>query len=155
MKDDKDTGEIIRAAGGLLWRDSAAGEGPKLAVIRRSRYAYEGFTLPKGKLKRGENWRDGALREVEEETGCRAELQAFVGCNSYEVDGKLKLVLYWNMKLVDEGQNVDASEVMELRWMTPEEAIENLHYPSERALVWVSAQSCLISRPTAADSPES
>ena len=35
---------------------------------------YDDWSLPKGKLERGEEWEQAALREVEEETGVRGEL---------------------------------------------------------------------------------
>ena len=41
-------------------------------VVHRPRY--DDWSLPKGKLDPGESWEDGALREVEEETGLRCRL---------------------------------------------------------------------------------
>ena len=35
---------------------------------------YDDWSLPKGKLEPGESHEDAAVREVEEETGCRCEL---------------------------------------------------------------------------------
>ena len=60
----------VKASGGVVWR--RAGDGLELAVIHRPRY--DDWSLPKGKLDRGESWEDAALREVEEETGLRCEL---------------------------------------------------------------------------------
>jgi 8-oxo-dGTP diphosphatase len=51
----------IQAAGGVLMRDGL------LAVVHRPRY--DDWSLPKGKLDRGESFEDAALREVWEETG--------------------------------------------------------------------------------------
>jgi 8-oxo-dGTP diphosphatase len=98
---------VIRAAGGLIWRDSATGR--QLEVIRRARYGEE-WTLPKGKLQPEESWSHAALREVKEETGCEVALGALVGCNAYVKDGKPKLVLFWNMDLAHEGQREDLGE---------------------------------------------
>lgn len=38
-----------------------------------------GWTIPKGRLEKGENLEKGALRETEEETGLKARILAFVG----------------------------------------------------------------------------
>ena len=127
--------DLIRAAGGLVWRDSPRGK--KLAVIHRSRYGGD-WTLPKGKLKWGESWQEAALREVREEIGMESRLGSFVGCNTYDVNGVPKVVLFWNMTLTGEGNFEPSEEVKELRWLTVEEALEQLDYPSERALLWVS-----------------
>ena len=59
---------VVRAAGGVLWRGHPAE--PEVAVIHRP--AYDDWSLPKGKAKRGEHLLLTALREVEEETGGRA-----------------------------------------------------------------------------------
>lgn len=138
-------GDVIRAAGGLVWRDSPDGKGKELAVILRSRYEKdgEGWTLPKGKLdpaKGDKTWEGAATREVKEETGCEVEVKGFVGCNSYieKKKNKPKVVLYWNMNVTSAAGIKDPGEVKEVRWMSPQEAIEKLHYPGERALVWAS-----------------
>ena len=52
---------MIRAAGAVLHRDGL------VAVVHRPQY--DDWTLPKGKLDPGEDDREAAVREVEEETG--------------------------------------------------------------------------------------
>src|SRR5262249_35139313 len=83
----------IRAAGGLLWRDSSAG--PEIVVVHRRRY--DDWTLPKGKLEEGESWRDAALREVKEETGYDAKILGFAGAIAYTTDKGPKVVRFWHM----------------------------------------------------------
>lgn len=123
--------EVIRAAGGLLWKRTARGE--RLAVIHRPRYG--DWTLPKGKLERGEEWSAAALREVAEETGCRARLGAFAGGSVYAVDGRPKVVLFWHMRCVRAGARARDGEVDELAWLAPASALRRLQYASERALL--------------------
>ena len=122
---------VIEAAGGILWRDLPSGR--EIAVVHRSRYG--DWTLPKGKLKRGEPWHHAALREVKEETGCDAELGEFAGCVSYLVDGQPKVVLYWHMELERECGFCPSEEVQQVVWLTPVEALERLDYPAERELL--------------------
>jgi 8-oxo-dGTP diphosphatase len=124
--------EGIRAAGGLLWRETPGGR--QIAVIRRNRHA--DWTLPKGKLEPGEAWEDAALREVHEETGYRARLGAFAGALAYQVDGRPKVVRYWHMQAVHDAPDSPIDpEVSRVEWLPVEEAIRRLQYPLERALL--------------------
>ena len=86
-------------------------------------------------VKRGEAWRDAALREVGEETGCQARLEFFLGCNYYLVDDQPKVVLFWQMSVAKEGVYQVHGEVDEVRWLSPKEAWELLSYDSEKALL--------------------
>jgi 8-oxo-(d)GTP phosphatase len=129
---DEIESSIIRAAGGVIWRDSPRGR--EIAVIRRTRHGDE-WTLPKGKLQSGESWSQAALREVTEETGCEVTLGPLAGCQAYLVDGKPKLVLFWNMELVRAGQPHDSGEVKELRWLTVPEAVQHLKHPGEKRIL--------------------
>lgn len=121
---------VIQAAGGLLWR----GEGRKeIAVIHRPRY--DDWSLPKGKLHKGETWEQAAIRDVEEETNCKASLVDFAGCSCYLFAGMPKVVLYWNMELVHERRFEPHDEVDQLVWLPLEAAIVKLSYGAERALL--------------------
>ena len=122
---------MIEAAGGLLWRDGPSGT--QIAVVYRSRYG--DWTLPKGKLKRGEPWHQAALREVKEETGCDAALGEFAGSVSYLVDGSPKIVLYWHMHLEGECEFEPSEEVQKVVWLSPVEALQRLDYRAERQLL--------------------
>ena len=121
----------VRAAGGVLLR---AGEGGvEVAVIHRPKY--EDWSLPKGKLDAGESFEQAALREVEEETGMRAEPSVELSSVSYrDRKGRTKLVRYWLMRRL-EGEFAPGSEVDELRWLDPDAAAELLSYEHDAALV--------------------
>jgi len=62
--DDAQTSEIVLAAGGVVWKHTA--REPKIAVIHRRKY--NDWSLPKGKIKEGETFKDAAYREAREET---------------------------------------------------------------------------------------
>ena len=130
MKSKRDT-DVIEAAGGLLWRDGDHGK--LLAVVHRPKY--DDWTLPKGKLEKGESWESAALREIREETGCRAKLGKFAGCASYMSGKRPKIVLYWHMELVKEGKFEPTDEIDKLVWMTPEEAATKVFYSGEKELL--------------------
>jgi 8-oxo-(d)GTP phosphatase len=122
---------VIFAAGGMVWKETP--EGRKVAVIHRSRY--DDWSLPKGKLIEKESWEQAAIREVKEETGCDVQITGFAGPVSYQVEGTPKIVLFFAMKAVKEFAFTDSSEVKEVLWLSPEEALRKLDYEAERALL--------------------
>jgi 8-oxo-dGTP diphosphatase len=123
--------ELVEAAGGLVWR--LGRDGPKLAVIHRPKR--QDWSLPKGKLESGERFTEAALREVEEETGCRARLESFAGYTLYRSRRGPKLVLFWHMVVDEVGRFEPNDEVDQVEWLTPEEALRRLDHASEQRLV--------------------
>ena len=127
----------VRAAGGLVVRGDDGRE--QVAVVHRPRY--DDWSLPKGKLIEGEAWSEGALREVEEETGLRCELGPELPPSRYrDGKGRDKLVRLWLMRPVG-GEFAPNDEVDELRWLEPEAALELLDYERDRDLVRATAGS--------------
>ncbi len=122
----------VKAAGGVVWR--RAGDGIAIAIAHRPRY--DDWSLPKGKLDPGERWEDGALREVEEETGLRCRLGEELDPTSYhDRKGRAKVVRYWLMEPEDDIAFTPNDEVDELRWLIPSAAAGLLTYPRDRELV--------------------
>ena len=122
----------VKAAGGVVWR--RAGDGIAIAIAHRPRY--DDWSLPKGKLDEGESWEDGALREVEEETGLRCRLGEELDPTSYrDRKGRAKVVRYWLMEPEGHIAFTPNDEVDELRWVTPKEAGSLLSYEHDRRLV--------------------
>ena len=117
----------VEAAGGILERDG------RIAVVHRPRY--DDWSLPKGKLDRGETFEQAALREVVEETGFTCELLDELEPVRYQDNrGRPKLVRYWRMRVVA-GEFEPNDEVDELRWVPPDRARRLLSYAHDRALV--------------------
>jgi 8-oxo-dGTP diphosphatase len=122
--------EQVQAAGGLVVRDDG-----RVAVIHRPRY--DDWSLPKGKLDAGESFEEGALREVEEETGVRGRIVGELAPTSYvDRKGRDKVVRWYRMDLAGEPLPFAPNdEVDELRWLTPAEASELLTYEHDRSLL--------------------
>ena len=126
------TFKTILAAGGVLWRER---EGLReIALIYRERWGGE-WSLPKGKLDKGESFEAAALREVFEETACRAEIEDFLATVDYRVKDKPKVVLFYRMRLVEELAFTPNQEIQALKWVTPEEALQRIAHDKEREVV--------------------
>ena len=70
--------EMIRHPGAsavVPFLSDPTGDHPQVLLIRQYRYAADGylFEIPAGRLDRGEDPRDCAVRELKEETGCTAQ----------------------------------------------------------------------------------
>ena len=122
----------VRAAGGVVWRPIPGGD-RVYAVVHRP--AYDDWTLPKGKLMAGESELEGALREVEEETGMSCRVDRPLGTTSYiDRKGRPKVVVYWLMQATG-GVFEPGEEIDEVRWLPLGEVVELLSYPRDRTLL--------------------
>jgi 8-oxo-dGTP diphosphatase len=131
MHEVKQEEEIVRAAGGLVWRQAPGGW--QIALIHRPKY--DDWSLPKGKLKAGEGWQAAAKREVVEETGCPVTVLGFAGSLGYPVEGKPKVVLFWHMRIEGECEFRANREIDGLEWLPAQQALERLQYPFEKAFL--------------------
>ena len=121
----------VRAAGGRVVRERDGRR--EVAVVHRPKY--DDWSLPKGKLADGEDWKAAALREVEEETGWRCVLDGELEPSRYaDQKGRDKEVRWFRMRPL-EGEFTPGEEVDELRWLEPEAAAELLDYEHDRRLV--------------------
>jgi 8-oxo-dGTP diphosphatase len=116
---------LVRAAGGIVEREG------KVLLVHRPKY--DDWSFPKGKLEDGESWEEGALREVEEETGLKCELGEELGRTHYLVLQGPKEVRYYRMSCG--GKAVAQNEVDEVRWVTVAEARELLSHDRDRKLL--------------------
>jgi 8-oxo-dGTP diphosphatase len=125
-------GEVVRAAGGLVWRRNAAGE---LEVVIVHRPEYDDWSFPKGKVKKGEDERHAALREVEEETSLRCSLGRELGASLYvDSRGRQKVARFWEMTPV-RGTLAPAHEVDDARWSGVDATFASLTYERDRAML--------------------
>ena len=117
----------VLAAGGLVLREG------DVAVVHRPKY--DDWSLPKGKLDKGEDFEQAAVREVEEETGLRCRLGREVGDATYtDNKDRAKLVRYFEMH-PESGEFMPNDEVDEMRWVPVPDAMDLLSYEFDRELV--------------------
>ena len=102
----------IRAAGVVLLRHRQGDT--KVLVVHRPRH--KDWSLPKGKLERGENVVAAAVRECDEETGVVPILGPPLERQEYPVMGRPKVVDYWRAEAGRDNGFTKNSEVDEIRW---------------------------------------
>lgn len=121
----------VLAAGAVLWQPDESGD-PQIALIHRPRY--DDWSLPKGKLDRGETEPVAAVREIFEETGQHAVLGRRLVNIDYLIPGGSKIVHYWAAR-GQGGEFVPSKEVDQLQWLPIAEATRQLTYPHDRKVL--------------------
>ncbi len=101
---------------------------------------YDDWSLPKGKLDKGESFEQAAVREIEEETGLRCSLGRELEPADYtDHKGRSKIVRWYLMEPLDpadlERPFEPNDEVDEIRWATAAEALELADYEHDRRLI--------------------
>jgi 8-oxo-(d)GTP phosphatase len=144
----------VRAAGAVLWRPGPDGpsgaqvaadglpglqgppgarmaDGRQVALVHRPRY--DDWSLPKGKIARGEHVLQAAVREVAEETGVRVVLGRRLPSTRYQSHGQPKIVDYWAARAAAGPQPgfTPNDEVDELDWLPLPAARQRLTYPHD------------------------
>jgi 8-oxo-dGTP diphosphatase len=152
--DDVPSADLIRAAGGVVVLDG------RILLVHRPRY--DDWSLPKGKLKRGEHPLTGALREVHEETGVQGLPGARLPTATYEVWSRDSLVDkqvdYWAMRVepalgapssgdAQRGDFSPGDEVDDIAWVPPSEALHRLSYAHDRRVVRAFTDLPALNRP--------
>jgi 8-oxo-dGTP pyrophosphatase MutT (NUDIX family) len=124
------------SAGGVVVR------GEQVVVIVPTRRAGDGspvLALPKGHVDPGESPLQAAMREVREETGILAELVCELGESRYwyRRDGRAvpKLVTFYLFTYLSGDTEDHDDEVLEARWIDLRDALTELSYEGERAMI--------------------
>jgi len=127
-------GEVseIQAAGAIVWRRNES-DAIEIALVHRPKY--DDWSIPKGKVEGEESLIACAYREVVEETGFAVRFGQSLGSAHYEVNGLPKTVTYWSARLLGEQGKPNPEEVDAVRWMSCEEAKEQLVRDSDRQIV--------------------
>ena len=131
-KTKKPPAKITYAAGGILWRKTKKGR----QVLLILRPEYSDWTLPKGHIEADDaGWDKAAQREVKEETGYDTVITDFAGFTAYKAKGEPKVVLFWHLKPVGKANFCPSDEVSACQWFTVAEALEQLTYEKDKALL--------------------
>lgn len=121
----------ILAAGGVAY--ASFGKQRRFVVVHRPRY--DDWSLPKGKLNKGETFLRAALREVKEETGVWPENPMEIGSIAYDTNGGNHKIVRWWLMSADPGTFKPNREVDEIAWLPAKGALKRLEYRNERAVL--------------------
>ena len=121
------------SAGGVVYRikDNGVIE-VKLITTKAWKYS-----LPKGHVENNESTEDTAVREVKEEAGVDAKIEAFLGTAEWKLrNGELKTVYIYLMKLIKDGEvNDPDNEILKAEWKTLDDAERLVDFPPMRKLL--------------------
>jgi 8-oxo-dGTP diphosphatase len=111
--------------------------GGQVLLVHRPRR--DDWSLPKGKLKRGEHPLAAAVREVREETGVTGRPGVRLPTTRYEVVAggvaAPKVVDWWHMRVADLGTFTPNDEVDGIAWLPVPAALARLSYPDDRRVL--------------------
>ncbi|HLL67146.1 MAG TPA: bifunctional NUDIX hydrolase/histidine phosphatase family protein [Micromonosporaceae bacterium] len=126
---------VVLAAGGVVWRPVGDAATLEVALVHRPRY--DDWTLPKGKLEKGEHPLTAAVREVLEETGVSVVPQLRLPRIRYLTGepGVEKVVDFWSMRATAVADRAPDDEVDEVRWVAIDAATDLLTYGHDRGVV--------------------
>ncbi|MBI2022459.1 NUDIX hydrolase [Candidatus Daviesbacteria bacterium] len=124
------------SAGAIVFKD-----GKVLLIknksIKDKKISFWGF--PKGHIEKEESSKDAALRELEEETGIKAEIIKKVGESRYIFtqggERIFKIVIVYLMKYLSGEAKPQIAEIDEVVWMDPDQALKTLTFKNDRDLL--------------------
>jgi 8-oxo-dGTP pyrophosphatase MutT (NUDIX family) len=131
------------SAGGVVYRRE--GEGIEVALAsRRTRRGQLAWGLAKGGIEENESTEDAAIREVREETGLKAEIEASLGETRYFYvweDVRIRKTVHFFLMRHTGGDVDDRDDEMEeIRWFPLERALKRAAYRGEREVLGRAAE---------------
>ncbi len=123
------------AAGGVVFRQDP--RGPRILLIK-DRFGC--WALPKGRLDAGEAPEQAALREIAEETGMSGSVLGSLATVTYSCwddagEEIVKTVSYFLVEAHSGEPFARTSEVVEVGWFSPEEALRLSDYPNNQEVL--------------------
>jgi 8-oxo-dGTP pyrophosphatase MutT (NUDIX family) len=124
------------SAGGIVLRRTSAGQ---IEVLLIQHSMHKGWSFPKGWVEPGETPQQAAVREVEEESGARAEIIADLPPTRYffvnrDKQRVAKTVTWYLMRFTGDGDQTHAYEVSDVAWLPLEAVHARLSYKNDKEL---------------------
>ena len=132
------------SAGGVLYRLDGEGAIEVVLASRRTRKGDLAWGLAKGGIEPGETREEAAIREVREETGLEAEIEADLGDTKYIYvweDVRIRKTVHFFLMRHTGGDVEDRDDEMEeIRWFPLERARKRAAYRGERDVLARAAE---------------
>jgi 8-oxo-dGTP pyrophosphatase MutT (NUDIX family) len=127
------------SAGGVVYRFTDDGAIEVVLASRRTRRGQLAWGLAKGGIEIGETKEQAAIREVREETGLTADIEADLGDTKYMYvwdDIRIRKTVHFFLMRFTGGDVDDRDDEMEeIRWFPLERAIKRAAYRGERDML--------------------
>ena len=98
--------------GGIIEKD-----GKYLLIQEAKKMCYGKWNFPAGRLEFKESLKQGAIREIKEETGCDVELNGVCYIANRILEDDLRIMVFFNAKLVNENIKYDKNEILDVKWI--------------------------------------
>jgi 8-oxo-dGTP diphosphatase len=133
------------SAGGIVIR---RGDVPGIEVLLIQQSGHRGWGFPKGWIEPGEEPQTTAVREVEEESGVRAEVIGELPPTRYYYVNRqrqrvAKTVRWYLMRYLGIGDQTHAHEVLAVEWLPLEAVYGRLTYGNDKELFSVALPEIL------------
>ena len=128
------------SAGGVVLRRTPENQ---IEVLLIQHSMHKGWSFPKGWVEPGETPQQAAVREVEEESGARAEIIADLPPTRYffvnrEKQRVAKTVTWYLMRYLGQGNQTHAYGVSAVEWLPLESVHARLSYKNDKDLFSVA-----------------
>jgi len=124
------------SSGGVVYRRTQDGGLEILLAARRTLKGNIAWGLAKGHIEEGESPEDAATREVREETGWDAEIEASLGLTKYFYvweNVRIRKTVHFFLMRATQGDPGDRDDEMEeIRWFPLDRALKRAAYRGER-----------------------
>ena len=101
--------------------------GKYLLVQEAQEKAYKKWNFPAGHLDFNESLKEGAIREIKEETGCDVELDGVCYIANKVLENDLFVMVVFNAKLVKETIEFDKDEILDVKWFDYDEIVNKMN----------------------------
>ena len=114
--------------GGIIEKD-----GKYLLIQEAKKMCYGKWNFPAGRLEFKESLKQGAIREIKEETGCDVKLTGVLPMKVVYQKGAPTLIVEFTAEVVNETIKIDKNEILDVKWIQIEE-IKNMDEKTLRAI---------------------
>ena len=101
-------------------------EGKYLLVQEAKKKCYEKWNFPAGHLDFNESLKQGAIREIKEETGCDVKLDGVCYVAKRILEDDLFVMIVFNAKLINENIQFDKEEILDVKWFDYDEIVNKM-----------------------------